>query len=209
MSDALSSDFFSNFCMPPSTESDGKGSTRSDDDHSRHSTPETPSTSSEGAAPDQRDNRFYIPYDLRIFHPNSLFTTHESLERERAGTSADVVDPSEELRQALEVERWICYWLSMRLRNAEHRKRELQVANAQLKIYVEELERDCEALREQLNIVAVEMERRGIPKGSFSVLRGVLRSRMISRVSRAIRRAPSPLGTPGMRLQHEGIQTAD
>src|SRR5258705_236061 len=98
MSDALSSDFPSNFCMPPSIESDDKGSTRSED-HSRHPTPETPSTASEGATPDRRDSRFYIPYDLRIFHPNSLFTTHESLERERAGTSADVVDPSEELRQ--------------------------------------------------------------------------------------------------------------
>jgi len=151
--------------------------------------------------PNQRDNRFYIPFDLRIFHPNTLFTTCESLERERAGTSANAVDPSEELRQALELERWICYWLSMRLRNAEHRKRELQEANAQLRKRIEESERDCEALREQLNIIAIEVaeiERSGIPSGSFSLLRGVLRSRMVSRVSRAIRRAPSPLANPEM-----------
>jgi hypothetical protein len=184
--------------VPPLTQSDGEGPTRSND-HARSPTPDTASTASDGVDPGQPDSRFYIPFDLRIFHPNTLFTTHESLERERAGTSANAVDPSEELRQALELERWICYWLSMRLRNAEHRKRELQEANAQLKKRVEESERDRETLREQLNIIAIEVakiERRGIAGGSFSLLRGVLRSRMVSRMSRAIRRAPSSLANP-------------
>jgi hypothetical protein len=199
MPNSLSPDLPSSICIPPLTQPDGEG-IRSND-HARSPTPDTASTVSEGVDPNQRDNRFYIPFDLRIFHPNTLFTTHESLERERAGTSANTVDPSEELRQALELERWICYWLSMRLRNAEHRERELQEANARLRKRVEESERDYEALREQLNIIAIEVaeiERSGITSGSFSLLRGVLRSRMVSRVSRAIRRAPSLLANSEM-----------
>jgi hypothetical protein len=196
MPDNLNLDLPSGVRMPPPVQPDGEGP-RSND-HARSPTPNTASTASEGVDLDQRDNRFYIPFDLRIFHPNTLFTTHESLERERAGTSANAVDPSEELRQALELERWVCYWLSMRLRDAEHRKSELQEANAQLRKRIEESQRDCEALREQLNTIAIEIERTGITNSSFSLLRGVLRSRMVGRVSRAIRRAPSPLANPEM-----------
>ena len=67
-----------------------------------------------------------------------------------------------------------------------------------MKQHIEELENDCAALREQLNVVAVElaeMEARGTSSGPSSALCGGLRSRVISRVSRTIRRAPPPLAT--------------
>jgi hypothetical protein len=174
--------------------------------HTRSPTPDTPSTVSNGLENDQRDSRFYIPYDLRIFHPNTLFTTHESLERERAGISVNEVDPSEELRQALELEHWTCYWLSMRLHRAKQDNRELRVANTKLKRYIEELKSERDALREQLNDVAVEVaaiDTRGTEYSRSSILRSVLRSRVINRVSRVIRRAPSPLATSEIKLRNE------
>jgi hypothetical protein len=96
----------------------------------------------------------------------------------------------------------------MRLRHAKNENRELQVVNAKLEKYIEELKSDCEALREQLNIVAIEVseiEGKGISNDSSSILRGVLRSRMVGRVSNAIRRASSPLAKSETRLQHEDM----
>jgi hypothetical protein len=209
MSDPLSTDSPPDFGVPPPTQSgDGQGLPHLDD-HPRPPTPTAPSTSSEDVPFGQRDSRFYIPYDLRIFHPSTLFTTYESLERERAGTSSNPVDPSEQLRQALELERWTCYWLCMRLRDARHENRDLQEANAKLEKYIEELERDRKALHEQL--VAAEIaaiEARGTPSSS-SMLRGVLRSRVVSRVSRAIRRSHSSLAISETRSQHGDIQRGD
>ena len=183
--------------MPPTVPtSDSEDDTTSIDDRTvtRPPTPDTPSTV--GMTADERDSRPYIPYDLRIFHPDTLFTTHESLERERAGISATEVDPSEELRQELEVERWMCHWLSMRLHRAKRANVELRMANAKLEEDVERLKRDRETLQEQLSIIAAgasDTDRNSMTNGLSSVRRGFLRSRVVSRVSRAIRRAPSPL----------------
>jgi hypothetical protein len=195
--------------MPPQLQpEDDEDHIRSDDDL-RCSTPDTTSTGSESIVINQTNSRLYIPYDLRIFHPNTLFTTLESLERERSGIPADAIDPSQKLRDALELEEWRCYWLCMRLRDAQRDCRELEKVNVELRDQIRGLQGDCEALREQINIVANETEAKVRPRRSSSVLRGVLRSRVINRVALAIRRPPSPLATSEIRARDDNVQSAD